>query len=100
MGSTAAAPAGTLGGHLHVLVDGVELGMSSAPVVAIRGLSNGPHTLTVTLSDNKHLPYDPPVRNTIRITIADSNATTPPTFEIGGIDGGMDAGMAMRRPSA
>ena len=95
MGSTAAAPAGTLGGHLHVLVDGVELGMSSAPVVAIRGLSNGPHTLTVTLSDNKHLPYDPPVRNTIRITIADSNATTPATFEIGGIGGGMDAGMAM-----
>ena len=85
MGSTDAAPAGTLGGHLHVLVDGVELGMSSAPVVAIRGLSNGPHTLTVTLSDNKHLPYDPPVRNTIRITITDSNSTIPPTFEIGGI---------------
>ena len=54
------------GAHLHVYVDGdpVDMPVTLRPEVKV---PEGEHTLGVELVDEKHVPYSPPVRDTIDV---------------------------------
>ena len=54
------------GGHLHVNVDGETIAMTTAKEPKVK-LEEGEHTLTVELVDEKHVPYDPPVKDSIDV---------------------------------
>jgi len=76
MGATDAPQPNTLGGHLHVSVDGTMIGMvATGRGLVVHDLRNGPHEILVTLSAPDHLPYDPPIEARARITVTGSTAT-------------------------
>ncbi|MEX2229658.1 MAG: copper resistance protein CopC, partial [Dehalococcoidia bacterium] len=80
-----AVPAGTLGGHLHVSVDGTALGMvAQTEGLTIRNLGNGTHTITVSLATAEHQDYDPPVEQSVTVTVSGSTATGSPSLTTAG----------------
>jgi hypothetical protein len=54
-------------GHLHLLLDGAIVSMSgdTLQVVDIRNLADGGHTLTAEFVATDHLPFDPPVTESV-----------------------------------
>jgi hypothetical protein len=57
-------------GHYHIRVDGQDLGVFVADrSYTIRNLTAGEHRITVELQDNHHLPFDPPVLDTVVMRI-------------------------------
>jgi len=50
-------PPGQHAGHVHLSINGADLGMYYEPVFTIEELPYGPHDLTVVLSDTEHLDY-------------------------------------------
>jgi hypothetical protein len=70
-------------GHLHVFIDadapaagqpipkGVEgIIHTTDTTIEIAGLAAGEHTLLVVLGDGNHVPFDPPVRDRVVVTVA------------------------------
>ncbi len=51
------APAGETGGHVHLYINGADLGMYYAPVFTLDELPYGPHDFKVVLSDTAHADY-------------------------------------------
>ena len=52
-----AAPPGQNAGHVHLFVNGSDLGMYYAPVFTLAELPFGPHDFKVVLSDAAHAEY-------------------------------------------
>jgi methionine-rich copper-binding protein CopC len=79
------APAGTLGGHLHVWVDGTVIGMpSTTEGLVIRGLSSGTHTIRVELAAPNHLPYAPTIDATAKVEVRGGATGGSVTLSAGG----------------
>ena len=90
------APAGTMDagtGHHHLLIDadvqswtepiGVEEGryvhMGQAQTeFTVEGLSPGEHRLIAVVADGVHIPLDPPVSDTVTITVEESAGSGGP----------------------
>lgn len=76
----AGAPAGATG-HLHVFIDkdlpaagqaipkAPGIIHTTATAIKLPPLTAGEHTIEVVLGDGKHLPFDPPVRDKVVITV-------------------------------
>lgn len=57
-------------GHYHIRVDGQDLGVFvSETSYTIHNLAAGEHRITVELQNNNHLPFNPPVLDTVVIRI-------------------------------
>lgn len=57
-------------GHWHVRVDGIDQGaFISDTSYTIQNLPAGQHRITVELQNNNHLPFDPPVLDSVMINI-------------------------------
>ncbi|MGE0229683.1 MAG: copper resistance protein CopC [Dehalococcoidia bacterium] len=82
MGESADEAAGAVPGHLHVMVDGRQLGMlSHAEGITITELADGAHTVMVELVAPSHASYDPPITATARFTVAGSDAEGSPRLD-------------------
>ena len=55
------------GAHLHIFIDDLNVSMTTTTRPRVK-LKEGEHKLGVELVDEKHLPYDPPVRDEIDVT--------------------------------
>ncbi|MEZ4552330.1 MAG: copper resistance protein CopC [Dehalococcoidia bacterium] len=69
-------------GHLHVMVDGRQLGMlSHADGITVTDLADGAHTIVVELVAPSHASYDPPITAMARFTVAGSDAEGSPRLD-------------------
>jgi hypothetical protein len=76
MGVTREPRPATLGGHLHVAVDGAMLGMiATASGLVVHDLKDGRHELSITLTAPDHRAFDPPIEARVRFTVTGSRAT-------------------------
>lgn len=75
---------GTIGGHLHVSVDGTMVGMVSTDRgLVLRDMADGSHEILVALSSPGHLPYAPPLEARARVTVSGSTSSGPATLAEG-----------------
>lgn len=78
-------PAGVLGGHLHVWVDGTVIAMpATAEALVIRGLASGTHTIRVEVAAPNHLSYSPTIDATRRVEVKDGAKGGSVTLTAGG----------------
>lgn len=80
------APASVTGvaGHLHVMVDGRQLGMvETTSGLTITNLENGAHTVMVELVSTSHASFAPPIITSARLTVTGSSATGPARLQVG-----------------
>jgi hypothetical protein len=88
MGSGETPKPGTLGGHLHVAVDGAMVGMvASGQGLVLHNLATGAHEIVVTLAAPNHLPYEPPIEARARVSVGDGAPSGPVALSGGGMPG-------------
>ncbi|HLF06875.1 MAG TPA: hypothetical protein VI893_06880, partial [Thermoplasmata archaeon] len=61
-------------GHVHIMVDGVDTGMSASTTITVKDLADGIRKITVELRNNDHTPLQPIVAHSIWVDVD----TTPP----------------------